>query len=674
MTSQSSAPRCAALVGPYLSGKTTLLEALLFKVGATTRKGSIADGNTVGDSCAEARARQMSTEVSVARFDYLGDSWNILDCPGSAELLQETRNALMAADIAVVVCDPEADRAITVAPVLQFLDDYNIPHVLFINKMDTPGARVRPTFEALSSVSARPLVLRELPIREGDNVTGFIDLVSERAFKWKEHKSSELIKLPEAETDAESEARNEMLESLADFNDDLMEELLEDVVPPTDEIYENLANDLRDDLVVPVFFGSASMDNGLTRLLKALRHEGPDVTHSRTRLGLPETGNVAQVFKTIHGGASGKMSLARVWSGSIKEGQSLNGMRIGGLSTLLGGQVTKAAQADAGDVVALGRMEDAHTGQVLTDEGAIETPTWPDTAAPQFGLAIQATKRGDEVKLSAALAKIVEEDPSLSYGHEDDTGELVLHGQGDIHLRIALDRLKNRFNLEVEGQTPRVPYKETIRKPVSQHARHKKQSGGHGEFGDVHLDIKPSARGSGFEFTDTITGGVVPKNYIPAVEAGVREYLGTGPLGFPVVDITVTLTDGQFHAVDSSDMAFRKAAQQGMREGMPKCSPVLLEPIEKVTISVPTDVTPKVQRLVSGRRGQLLGFDTKEGWAGWDVVEALMPKSETRDLIVELRSLSVGVGSFEASFDHLQELSGKEADQVVAQRKEEMAS
>jgi elongation factor G len=287
-----------------------------------------------------------------------------------------------------------------------------------------------------------------------------------------------------------------------------------------------------------------------------------------------------------------------------------------------------------------------------------------------FSLAVRAQQRSDEVKLTSALTRITDEDASLSFGHDPDTGELLLWGQGEMHLLIAIDRLRNRYNMQIESSRPQVPYKETIRGSVSQHARHKKQSGGHGEFGDVHVDIAPLPRGTGFQFSDTITGGSVPKQYIPAVEAGTRDFMQRGPLGFPVVDISVTLTDGQYHTVDSSEMAFRKAAALAMREGMPKCGPVLLEPIFTVRIAIPTDFTSRVQRLVSGRRGQILGFEAKADWPGWDEVSVLLPQAEMHGLIVELRSLTLGVGTFEWQFDHLQELSGKLADDIVKQRAE----
>ena len=664
-----SAPRCAALVGPYLSGKTTLLESILALTEAVGRKGSIKEGNTVGDGSAEARARQMSTEVNIATTSYLGENWTFLDCPGSIELIQEPYNALMAVDAAVLVCEPEQDKALTVAPLLRFLDEHAIPHLIFINKMDHPNAHVGATLEALQAVSQRPLVLRQIPIRDDEQVSGFVDLVSERAFRWQDGKRSELIQLPDDVSDREQQAQTEMLEALADFDDTLLEQLLEETIPSTDEVYANLTKDLQQDLIVPVLFGSAEHEHGITRLLKALRHEAPGPEATSERLGIDAAGEAcARVFKTQHAAHTGKLSFARVWRGEFADGSTVNGERISGMNRALGTKLEKQPKAGVGDVVALGRLDGISTGDMLSPSGKVDSEGWPEPMTPLFALAIHAAQRSDEVKLTGALSRVVDEDPSLSYGHNADTGELVLWGQGEMHLLIALDRLRNRFNLEVTSHRASVPYKETIRAPVSQHARHKKQSGGHGEFGDVHLDIRPLERGAGFEFNDSITGGVVPKQYIPAVEIGVRDYMNRGPLGFQVVDVAVTLTDGQYHSVDSSDMAFRKAGAQAMREGMPKCSPVLLEPIFNVKVSVPVEFTPRVQRVVSGRRGQLLGFAAKDGWPGWDKVAALLPQSEMHDLIIELRSATLGVGTFEWIFDHLQELSGKLADDVVAAR------
>jgi elongation factor G len=671
-----SAPRVAAIVGPYLSGKTSLMEGLLHMCGAVARKGTIKDGNTVGDPSPEAKARQMSVELSLASASYLGDPWTFIDCPGSVEFTQEAMHALMVADVAVVVCEPDPNRAVTVAPILRFLDDHQIPHLIFINKVDLPGVgiRIKETLTALQGVSEKPMVLRELPIREGDTVTGYVDLVSERAYHYKAGEPSEIIQLPESILPEEKELRQSMLEHLADTDDHLMEELLEDVAPPKDEIYHAMTKDLQDDLIVEVFFGSAEKDSGLRRLLKALRHEAPEAQTTEQRKGIePKGETLVQIFKTLHAAHVGKLSLARVWRGEIADGMTLGGQRLSGIYHLFGGKQEKLTKAVAGDVVALGRLEEAHTGQALTPSGAAELP-WVEMVQPVAGLAIRAVKSGDEVKLSMALQKLVEEDPSYVLEQNADTSERILWGQGEIHLKVALDRLKAKFNVEVAGDKPQVPYKETIKKAAKEiHGRHKHQTGGHGQFGDVWIHIKPLARGEGITFVDEIVGGVIPRNFIPAVEAGMRDYCKQGPLGFPVVDLEVTLYFGSYHNVDSNEMSFRAAVRLAMNEGMPKASPVLLEPILKVQISVPNEFTSKAQRLITGRRGgQVLGYDAKPGWTGWDVVEGMIPQSEVFDVIIELRSLTMGVGTFTWTFDHLQELEGRDADKVVAARKESL--
>ena len=661
--------RCAALVGPYLGGKTTLLESLLFTAGALARKGSVKDGNTVGDSADEARARRMSTELSVGSMRYLGDDWTLLDCPGSIELMQEYQNALNVADIGVIVIEPVAERAATLSPVFKALEARRTPHMVFVNKVDGMMADIADIVAAVRAVSAQPLLLREYPVTEGEAVTGYVDLVSRRAYRYVDGAESEEIAFPEHLADEVELARGEMLETLADFDDTILEKLLEEEMPDTDEVYARAAGAMQRGELVPVYFGSAEKNHGIRRLLKALRHDAPPPTMRAKSLGFdPQAETTAQVFKTVHT-RSGKLSLARVWSGEATDGQTLGGSRVGGLQKLVGSQTEKLASAGPGAVVGLGRMEDVRTGDVLTESGdAPDRTRWPAPLAPVYALAIAPENRNDEVRLSTGLQRLSEEDPSLIWRQNDETGELVLHGQGDIHLQIALERLRSKYGVAVTSATPRVPYKETIRKPVSQHGRFKRQTGGHGMFGDVHVEIEPRPRGSGFAFADRIVGGSVPKQYIPAVEAGIREFAAEGTLGFPVVDFGVTLTDGQFHAVDSNEMSFKLAARVAMSEGLPKCAPVLLEPVVRVTIDVPSDFASKVHGLVSGRRGQILGFEAKEGWAGWESLSANMPQSEVHDLIVELRSLTQGVGTFTARFDHLQELGGRDAERIVAQR------
>ena len=672
---EPAAPRCAALIGPYLSGKTSLMEALLFAAGTTTRHGSVRDGNSVGDPSPEARARSMSTELNVAATSFLGDPWTILDCPGSIELAYEAQSAMLAADVAVVVVEPEVERALTISPLLRFLDIHKIPHMIFINKMDTASARVRDVLAALQSVSQRPLVLRQVPLRGGEGeITGYVDLVSERAYSYRPGQPSDLIPLPEGFWDQERETRSGMIEKLADFDDELLEKLLEEVEPSKEEIYQHLTRSMKEAQIVPVFLGSATADHGVRRLWKALRHETPSPRETADRLGIAAEGEpLAQIIKTYHLPHTGKLSLARIWRGTINEGMVLNGTRVAGLLRVTGAQHEKLASAQVGEVVGMTRMESIMTGDVLTPSGKADPLPRPERPQPVFGLAISADKRADDVKLTGAIAKLTEEDATFELEQNADTQEMVLWGQGDIHLQIAIDRLRNRFNLAVNGRPASVPYKETIRGGTQQHSRFKRQSGGHGQFADITIDVKALPRGSGFTFKDSVVGGAIPRNYIPAVEEGVVEALARGPLGFPVIDLTVNLITGQFHAVDSSDQAFHTAGRQAIQEALPKCEPMLLEPINSVEISVPNAFTARVQRLVSGRRGQILGYDAKPDWPGWDVVSAHMPQSELHDLIVELRSLTLGVGSFAHAFDHMQELTGRPAEKVMAQRTAEAA-
>jgi elongation factor G len=377
----------------------------------------------------------------------------------------------------------------------------------------------------------------------------------------------------------------------------------------------------------------------------------------------------------LHSAHGGKLSVARVLAGDLAEGATVFGEgteeRVAGVFSLVGAEAKKRGPAKAGETVALGRLEKVKTGETLTLEKSgikqVERAIMPQ---PVYGVAIELKDRKDEVKLTTALARLVEEDPSLSLEHTRDTHQMVLWGQGEMHLRVALERLRRKYGIDAVTRRRQVPYKETIKKPIEIRGRHKKQSGGHGQFGDVVVAIRPLARGEGFKFEEKIHGGVVPRQFIPSVEIGVADYLHRGPLGFPVVDVGVTLLDGSYHTVDSSDMAFRQAGRIAMQEGMPKCNPVLLEPIMHVSIAIPSEATSKVNGMISQRRGQILGFDAREGWSGWDVVEARLPESEIQDLIVELRSATAGVGTYTATFDHLAEVTGKLADQVLASQRE----
>lgn len=666
--SAENAVRNVALVGPSGTGKTTLLESILAVTGTIARKGRVADRNTVGDAAPEARERQMTTEVTAAFAQQGGLQLTILDCPGSVEFAQEARAALMGVDLAVVVIEPVLERMIAVAPLLQYLDGLQLPHLIFINKMDRSEVRYRDLLDALRRISGRPIVPHQYAIGRADSLVGYIDLVTEKAFAYRRGGPSDLIPLPDEYREREQEARRAMLETLADFDDDLLEKLLEDQEPPSDDILRNLQKTLGADAVVPVMMGVAEQDMGVRRLIEALCVETPTPAAHAAKLGIDEPGEIlVQVLKTYHQPHAGKLSLARVWSGTVKDGMQLAGMRVGGIFRLLGQQQTPMDEAPAGSIVALARMEDARTGAVLANGGAAgDLLPLPEPLPPMFAFAVAAANRNDDVKLSSAFAKLLDEDPSLRLEQDPEMRQMLLWGQGEIHLKVALDRMRSKYNVQVEPHTPRTPYRETIRKGADAHGRHKKQSGGHGQFGDVKIKIEPLERGAGFRFENRTVGGSVPKQFVPAVEEGAKECLQKGPLGFRVVDVGVTLYDGQFHSVDSNEMSFKMATAAALKEGLPSCQPVLLESIFSVNISVPGDYTSRALQLVTQKRGQILGYAAKMGWNGWDEIAAHIPQGEIQDLIIGLRSLSQGTGFFAWAPDHLQEVPDRLTQSIVA--------
>ncbi|WP_310619035.1 elongation factor G [Flexibacterium corallicola] len=673
-------PRCIAIVGPFASGKTTVLEALLARAGALLRQGNVTAGSTVGDSSREARDHAMSVEANIAHCQYKGDTFHFIDTPGSIEFLNEQNNVLDGVDMAIVVAEPDEKKIPALQVILKTIEDKGIPRALFLNKIDRTNKRIRETLHALQPASSVPLVLRQIPIWKNGIATGFIDLALERAFVYQEGKPSKTIQIPDGESSREVSARYSMLEHLADHDDILMEQLLEDIAPNDELVFDDLVHEMQKGEICPVFIGSAEKGNGIRRLWKALRHEAPQYSATCERLAMDyDLCGTLQILKTYHTEHGGKLSIGRVLSGVLKEGDMLCSAdgtehRPASLSFLQGSKQKKITQAVVGDLVALGKLEDVSTGTTL-GIGTKPKKQIPLAKIPYPVLitGLKTVHQKDDVRLSNALNKLSEEDPSLQIINLQESGETLLGGQGEMHLRVALEKLQSKYGLDVTRFTPEVAYKETIRSSTEQRSRHRKQSGGHGQFGDVVLDIKPMPRGEGNLFNDTISGGVVPKQYIPSVGEGVKEALQKGPLGFPVVDVAVTLTDGSYHSVDSSDQAFRMAAILGMRDGLSQCSPVLLEPISKIAVQCPSDTTARINGILSGRRGQILGFDAREGWEGWDEVEAFIPDGELNNLIVELRSATAGVATFTLKFDHLSELSGKAADQVVESKRSQAA-
>lgn len=675
-----SGPKLIALLGPFQSGKTTLLESILARTGALARQGHVRDGSTVGDGSAEARRHAMSVEANIASTDYMGDRLTFVDCPGSLEFIADMRNTLPLCDAAIVVCEADPRKIPALQLILRELEDLRVPRFLFLNKIDQATARVRETLAMLQPASRTPLLLRQIPIWQNGIATGFIDLALERAFVYREHAPSTIVDVPAGEVPREKEARYSMLERLADYDDALMEELLSDIEPPRDQIFDDLARELREGYAVPLLIGSADRGNGVTRLLKALRHEAPGIAETRRRVGVDEKGApLAHVFRSIHTAHGGKLSVARVLRGQFSDGAVVsNGRgeaRIAGISRIMGATSSRQETLGEGDCAAFGRLDHFVTGDSFVDARNAATMKLPALAmpampAPVHAFSLQIKDRKDEVRLTAAIAKLIDEDPSLAFTQDQKSGEMKLAGQGEMHLRIALEKLAGRFGVQVQAARPAVSYRETIRDAVTVRGRHKKQSGGHGQYGDVVLDVKPLGRGEGFQFSESVHGGAVPRNYFSSVEAGCEDALVRGPLGFPVVDVAATLTDGSYHSVDSSDMAFRTAARIGMSEALEQARPVLLEPVLAVDILIPSDAMSRVTGIVSSRRGQILGFDARPDWEGWDILNTLIPEADMADLIVEIRSATAGVGVFTARFHHLAELSGKPAETVVGQARQ----
>ncbi len=659
--------RNVALVGPGGAGKTSLAEALLFASGSIDRQGSVDAKTSVGDSSPEARSRGGSTEINLMNFEFLGDRFALTDCPGSIGFAADGALGIAVADLAVVVVDPDADRALLAEPTLRRLEELGIPHMIFVNKIDQARGSIHALLEALQPMSTSPLIARQIPIREGEKIKGFVDIALERAFYYRPGQPSEQREIPPELSDREASERFHMLEQLADHDDTLLEQLLMDEVPDPRTVYADLARETGEGLVVPVLFGSALNGFGVRRLMKAFRHDVPAPDIAAERLG---AGNAsAFVFKVLHGGSMGRLTLARVFGGTLKEGAELstdgNTVRIGTMFAMQGEKAAKVAEAQKGDVVAIAKAEGVRAGWWLgSDKERLQAPEI-EPPTTNYVLAIVTRDRKDDVRLSTALHKLVEEDAALGWDQDEALHETRLRGVNDEHLKVTLERLKRRYGVAVDSRQPTIGYKESIRGTVTQRGRHKKQSGGHGQFGDAVIELRPLPRGDGFRFEDRITGGVIPKQWIPAVEAGVRDAMAKGPLGFPVVDVAVTLVDGSYHSVDSSEIAFRTAGRIAMSEALAAASPHLLEPVHKVSVVTPSGSTSRVTSAIASRRGQMLGMGPREGWSRWEQIEALIPEAEMRGFDAELRSLSQGLATYKAEFDHLSELNGKLAEAVT---------
>jgi elongation factor G len=647
--------RNIAFVGPHHAGKTTLVEAILAHTAAIGRRGSIADGTTVTDHEPEDVAHLQSTTVGFAHTTADDIDITIVDTPGFIDFFEDTKQALAGVDAAIVVVEADPGRVVQTHAVVDYLESVRMPHIFVVNKMDRPGADFAATLAALQSAYGRHVVAEQLPIGSAEQFSGYVDLAQMKAYRFDSGEEP----IPADLQDHAGQMHAELLEAMADFDDHLMEELLEGVEPPLEEIERDLCVECSHDQVVPVLVAAGISGAGVAALVRAIETwlpspvDAPQVdAEGRPIESDPAAPAIARVIKTSIHPQSGKLSIVRVLSGTIKADATLTNItkrdekvRLGGLYRIQGKKQEALPEACAGMIVALARLETVSTGDTLTSNGhKVLLPHVP-VADPVFAVAIKPKERIDEAKMSQMMARIVDEDPALRLERADVTHELLLLGRGEQHVSIAVERLARKYKVEVETGAPTIPYLETISGGTEVHSRYKHQTGGHGQFGDVWLRFEPRERGAGVTFEDKIVGGVVPRQFIPAVEKGVREALAHGPNGNPVTDMHVTLFDGQYHDVDSSEQSFKTAASMGVREALPKCNPVVLEPIAHVSAIVPTNYTSVVIQQLTGKRGQILGMNPDER-AGFDIVEAYVPAVELSRYITELRTATQGLGTY----------------------------
>ena len=643
--------RCCTILGPSQAGKSTLLKAVSELEGRPT-------------------VAEFSDVLTVRQFTYLGEPWAGFDIAGGPDYLGHAGQALAASDAAVLCVSPDPEAAVLAAPYLRLIEESSVPCFIFINKMDQDEARISDIVAALQGYANHHIVLRQTPIRGDDGqVVGAVDLVSERAFEYREGQASKLIEIPPGVQDREQEQRADLLEQLADFDDHLMEQLIEDREPPTDEVFGVLADAHRDNRVMAAYLGAASHGNGLHHLMKALRHEAPGVESIADRLDLhgPIAIGVASDIKRH----VGKSTLIRALGTPIQHRLPLAGELVGSLASIDGKAVPEPLEP--GTLAVAVKSDHLEPGFAYTAEQPCELPAWTRGRPASFPRVLIPSNERDDARLSSVLGRLVSTDPGMSFSQLPGSGHLVVQLQGPIHLRHVLTRLKDVFGIDAQDRPVSGIYRETMARPMEIHHRHRKQTGGAGQFAEVLLTVRPQGRGEGFAFDETIKGGAVPRNYIPGVEAGAREAMEQGPLGFPVVDVAVTLLDGKHHSVDSSDYAFRTAARHAVKEALEKGEPTLLQAIERVSIHVPSVYAGGLMSLAGTLKGQVLGSEAHPEARGWDVFHALVPAPAREELFQSLGGLTQGTAWVESEFDHYEELHGKDAARVREERAAELA-
>jgi elongation factor G len=676
--------RNVVIVGQGGTGKTTVADALLFAAGASTRIGRVEDGSSSFDVEPEEQRRKTSITAGLHHVAWRKHEVNIIDTPGYSPFLHDTRNCLRAATGAVLVLGPTGGEVkVETEKIWGWLGDMGLPRIAFVSRMDRERAAVEHALEDLGIVGAKPAVL-QVPIGKEGEFRGVVDVLTGRAFVYQGDSGTFQEGAAPAElADEVAAAREKLVETIAEANDELLEKYLEGTELSEAELRAVLREGTLAAKFLPILCGAAGRAIGLHPLLDAIvdllpspaelppwTGDNPKTGEPVERAADPAAPFSAYCFKTIVDPFAGKLSVLRVVSGrahsdlncvnTVRETKE----RIGHLLKLEGKKQTQVPAAIAGDIVAVAKLKDTASGDTLADEKQqVIFPPLPDAPAA-ISFALQPKSKADDEKVMQGLHRLMEEDTALRVHRDEQTKEFVVSGTGQLHIEVAVERLKRKFGIEVELKAPKVPYKETIKGVAKAQGKHKRQTGGHGQYGDCWLELSPLPRGKGFEFEDAVVGGVIPRNFIPAVEKGVRELLPAGLLaGFPIVDVKVKLYDGSYHDVDSSEMSFKIASHLGFKKAFDMCRPVLLEPIMTIAVTVPDDNMGDVIGDLNSRRGKVLGAESKG--RGMQVVRAHVPMSEVLRYAPDLRSMTSGRGDFELEFSHYEEVPPHIAEKIV---------
>ena len=670
--------RNIALVGHGGSGKTTLAEAMLYVGGATKRMGSVEAGTSVLDYEQEEIDRGISLGLAVATVDWNGTRVNIIDSPGATEFSGDARTALRAADLALFAVSAVDGVEVQTEVLWRAAEEEGIPRAIVITKLDRERASYSRVLDELRGNFGKSIAPIQVPIGEEENLRGLVRVATERAYEYQSgNPKGRKVELPDEVADLVHSAHTSLIETVVETDDEMMEAYFEGKEPTRDQIVETVHSGILAGDIHPVLVTSAGKLIGIDTLFEFVADYGPNpleramppVTEGDTVEPSADGPVFAYVFKTFSDAFVGRISLFRIYSGTAKADQDLElarggKVRLHNLFKLQGKEHHDVTELPVGGIGAVAKVEDLHPGDTLRSPGldaAIEPIEYP---APVAELAITPHSHHDDEKMSTALHRIEESDPTIRVDRRSETGETILSGLGDTHLDVTLSRIKRMYGVEIDASTPKVPYRESIMATADVEGKHKKQSGGRGQFGVANVRFSPRPRGAGYEFIDSVKGGSVPRGLIPAVDKGIQEALARGILaGFPVVDIAAELYDGKYHSVDSDEMSFRMAGIQAVRAAAPKLQPVLLEPIMKVAVTVPEDHLGDVMGDINSKRGKVLGM---EGEGILRTVEAEVPMAEMQQYAAELRSLTSGRGTFEVEFDHYEEVPHHEAQAVIA--------